>query len=139
MATELAYVVRDEEALKNCLSDMFNYARTMNFPVVLTVDEYNRKKITHRQRGLFWAWMTELEDYFGQDKNELHDFFCAKFLGKKNKKKFNEEYETIIGTSDISPEEMNKFLTKIHIYCLEHLNYELTYEANHGDRRNSRD
>jgi len=136
VATEIAYVVRNEDALKATLKDIDHYALNLNYPIIITVDEYNKKKITKRQRGLFWAWMEEIESYCGQDKQELHDFFCNKFLGKKTNKKFNEEYETIIGTSDISPEEMNIFLTKIHIFCLENLNYELTYEARNGDERN---
>jgi hypothetical protein len=85
------------------------------------------KKRTDPQRALFWVWMRAIRqhllDSLGQpySEQELHDWFCQKFLGVKEVTLRGITKYYTRGTSDLTKSEMREFLDQIDMYCASEL------------------
>ena len=64
------------------------------------------------QNALMWLWFSCIEAETGTDKQDVHDYYCAKFLRKQIV--WNTVVRTIVeGTSKQSKESMRTFLDKV--------------------------
>jgi len=64
------------------------------------------------QNALMWLWFTCMESETGTPKQDIHDYYCAKFLRKQIT--WNGNVRTIVeGTSKLSKDKMNTFLNQI--------------------------
>lgn len=65
-----------------------------------------------QQNALMWAWFTCIESETGTPRQDVHDYYCAKFLRKTID--WNGQQRTIVeGTSKQSKERMTTFLNMV--------------------------
>lgn len=95
-------------------------------PVEIVIRKKQRKR-TDPQRALFWIWMRAIREHLIEStgelysEQELHDWFCDKFLGTKEVNVLGEARRRAIGTSDLSKDEMREFLDRIDMHCASEL------------------
>lgn len=64
------------------------------------------------QNALMWLWFTCVSDETGTPVQDVHDYYCAKFLRKQIS--WNGITRTIVeGTSKLSKERMTEFLNNV--------------------------
>ena len=78
------------------------------------------RKRTDRQSRYYWGLMGLLEDFAGFTKDEFHDMFGKMFRIKIIVIK-DEEYETIISTTDLDTIAMAEYIEKIREWQLNKL------------------
>lgn len=82
-----------------------------NGEYTLEIKKKTRKR-TFDQNALMWMWFTCIEDGTGTDKQDVHDYYCKKFLCRTIY--INEKKEIVIrGTSKLNTAEMTIFLNKV--------------------------
>ena len=98
------------------------YERLQSALNVLANGNYNlsiKKEVKRRslpQNALMWMWYEHLSRETGQNRNDIHDYFCAKFLSRQVE--INGKVETFTkGTSKLNAEQFNDFLNKVHAEC----------------------
>lgn len=64
------------------------------------------------QNALMWKWFTIIEEATGTDKQDVHDFYCSKFL-KRIVSVGNHDEVVVGGTRNLNTGEMAEFLTKV--------------------------
>lgn len=70
------------------------------------------KKRTVDQNALMWMWFTCIEDETGTLKQDVHDYYCKKFL--RRVVSFNGKEEVVVRTtSKLNTAEMTTFLNKV--------------------------
>lgn len=70
------------------------------------------KKRTVDQNALMWMWFTCIEDETGTLKQDVHDYYCKKFL--RRVVSFNGKDEVVVRTtSKLNTAEMTTFLNKV--------------------------
>ena len=69
------------------------------------------------QNNLMWLWFTCIETETGTSKQDVHDYYCAKFLRKQIT--WNGTVRTIVeGTSKQNKDKMTDFLNKVQADAL---------------------
>lgn len=64
------------------------------------------------QNALMWMWYACIEDETGQDRIDIHDHYCAKFLSRPIA--WSDGVEIVAGgTSHLNTEQMTAFLNRI--------------------------
>lgn len=120
--SEKVYYLRNQDVISNAINFIANLKPDDNEPMEVVIRRRKRKR-TDPQRALFWVWMREIRkhllDSTGQaySEQELHDWFCAKFLPVKFVKVNGEAKVSVQGTSDLTKDEMRQFLDQIDMYC----------------------
>lgn len=80
------------------------------------------------QNALMWMWLKCIEDETGMDKNDLHDYYCAKFLARRID--HNGRFYTVNnGTSKLTKAQFTEFLEKIQIDAAAELGITLPLPA----------
>ena len=70
------------------------------------------KRRSNDQNRLLWLWLTCIANETGNDKQDLHDYYCRKFLS--HTVTINGKPETVsTGTSGLNTETMAYFLDKV--------------------------
>lgn len=70
------------------------------------------RKRTFDQNALMWMWFTCIEDETGTLKQDVHDYYCKKFLWRTIY--INGKEEVVVqGTSKLNTVEMTLFLNKV--------------------------
>jgi hypothetical protein len=70
------------------------------------------KKRSLDQNALMWLWFSCIEQETGTDKNDVHDWYCGCFLGRKAV--INGEEKTVAGgTSRLTTEQFTYFLDRV--------------------------
>lgn len=71
-----------------------------------------KKKRSVDQNALMWMWFSCIEDETGTDKQDVHDYYCKKFL--RRTVYFGGKEEVVVrGTSRLNTAEMTIFLNKV--------------------------
>lgn len=76
------------------------------------------------QNKLMWLWFACIQQETGTDKNDLHDYYCKKFLRRKVTVGSNEEV-VVSGTSKLTTEQFNDFLDKVQVDAASELGIRL--------------
>lgn len=64
------------------------------------------------QNALMWLWYACIEDETGQDRQDIHDHYCARFLSRPIA--WPDGVEIVAGgTSNLTTEQMTDFLNKV--------------------------
>lgn len=72
----------------------------------------DKSKRTLTQNSQFWLWMEHIAQEIGSTHEDLHDYFCKKFLQRQVK--VNKRIETVVGgTRNLSKNEFTAFLEKV--------------------------
>ena len=70
------------------------------------------KKRTLDQNSLMWMWYKCIEDETGTPSQDIHDYYCKKFL--RRKVVYNGKEEVVVGsTSKLNTVEMTKYLNQV--------------------------
>lgn len=80
-----------------------------------------RAKRSLDQNALYWLWLSCIMDQTGHEKDELHDFFRAKYIGVETCKTFDSEYERIKSTTILDTAQFKQYLDKIQIFASSEL------------------
>lgn len=67
---------------------------------------------TQSQNALMWMWFKCMEDSSGTDKQDWHDYYCAKFLTTE-KELGGKRFTIIGGTSTLNTVQMSNFMDKV--------------------------
>lgn len=101
--------VKDEELLFSQLKQTLLITKNGDYEIVVRQFKKNR---SNDQNALMWLWFTCLEDETGQDKQDIHDYYCKLFL--KREVTINDKREVVVsGTKHLKSDEMANFLTKV--------------------------
>ncbi|MDR2921604.1 MAG: hypothetical protein LBV72_19840 [Tannerella sp.] len=94
-----------EEHLENGLETRSNGEHTIGVTK-------NKSKRTLSQNAQFWLWMEYIAGEIGSTNEDLHDYFCKKFLQRQVK--MDKRIETVVGgTRNLSKSEFAVFLNKV--------------------------
>lgn len=115
MAKRTATLIK-KEGVCTCTPSLESLTSLLgNGEYVITIE----KKATPRslnQNALMWMWFQCLEEETGNDKQDLHDWYCCKFL--KREVCLNGQPVKVVGrTSALSTEEMTRFLNKVQVHA----------------------
>lgn len=64
------------------------------------------------QNALMWKWFSVIEDETGTSSQDIHDYYCNKFL-KRIVSVGNRDEVVVSGTRNLNTAEMAEFLTKV--------------------------
>ena len=83
-----------------------------------------KKKRSLSQNALMWAWLNKVADIIhnetGQDADDVHEFFKAKFLPGKTVE-INGEAMTYRTTTKLTVSEMTEYMNKIYAFTTSEL------------------
>ena len=87
------------------------YSQLKNGKYKVKIENYSEKR-TLNQNALMWMWMMCIERETGTDKQDVHDYYCAKFLRRETE--INGKLAIIIGgTSKLNTLQMTNFMDKV--------------------------
>lgn len=87
------------------------FSTLKNGKYTLTIKRANEKRSVN-QNALMWMWFNCIENETGTPKQDVHDYYCKKFLCRVVS--FGEKMEKVVGeTSRLNMQQMTDFLNKI--------------------------
>lgn len=84
-----------------------------------------RWKRSISQNNLYWLWLTCIEHETGNDRNDLHEFFKAKFLGFEEIQVLQYTVTRVISTTSKDTKRFKEYLDKIQLFASVELGIEL--------------
>lgn len=85
---------------------------TMPYGVRELVFRKQERRRSNDQNRLMWLWLTCIADETGNNKQDLHDYYCKKFLSRSMS--INGKSELVnYGTSGLNTETMTYFLNRV--------------------------
>ena len=79
----------------------------------LTITRVTKKRSLNQNR-LMWMWFACMEDSTGQPKQDFHDYYCSKFLGRDIVVRSSGEIERVCsGTHNLNTAQMSRFLDQV--------------------------
>lgn len=76
-----------------------------------------RWKRSISQNNLYWLWLACLEDFTGQEKDELHEYFKAKFLGFEETEIFGQILTKVVSTASRDTKQFKEYLDRIQVFA----------------------
>lgn len=99
----------------------------------LCVIKVFRKKRSLDQNDLYWAWITAIANYIGDDKNSVHEAYKRKFLPWAKIELPGElGYYSPGHTPECNTQEFNKYLNDIHLHAYHFFDFVLPYPGDDG-------
>ena len=96
-------------------------------PQVITIKEYRNKRSV-AINSLYWMWISAISNYTGNDKNDVHEAYCRKYLKWAEKElPGGLSYWDRCHTPDADTVEFNEYLEKVHLHAYDFLNFWLPY------------
>lgn len=84
-----------------------------------------RWKRSISQNNLYWLWLTCIEHETGNDRNNLHEFFKAKFLGFEEIQVLQYTVTRVISTTSKDTKRFKEYLDKIQLFASIEIGIEL--------------
>ena len=101
--------IRSKEIL---LADLESSFKTLaNGEYAITISKLEKKR-TIEQNRLMWLWFACIEQETGTDKNDIHDYYCGRFITRTIIVNGKSEIVTT-GTSKLNTIGMADFLNKV--------------------------
>lgn len=69
------------------------------------------------QNSLYWLWLTCIEQETGNDRDDLHDYFKAKFLGFEDVKILDSIVTRVVSTTQKDTLQFKNYLDKIQMFA----------------------
>ena len=90
-------------------ASVFSTLRNGRYIVTITKEKEPR---SIEQNALMWLWFTCIERETGTPKQDVHDYYCKRFMRKTIL--WNDHIEVIVeGTSRLTKERMTEFLNQV--------------------------
>lgn len=70
------------------------------------------KQRSINQNSLMWLWFACIEDETGTPKEDIHDYYCNKFL-KTHRNVYGDDMVLVKGTSKLTTDEMRNFMENV--------------------------
>lgn len=87
------------------------FSTLRNGTYTITIKRASEKRSIN-QNDLMWMWFACIERETGQPKQDVHDYYCKKFLCRVIE--WRGEQVVVVGrTKDMLKEQMSEFMTKI--------------------------
>lgn len=87
------------------------FSTLRNGTYTITIKRASEKRSIN-QNDLMWMWFACIERETGQPKQDVHDYYCKKFLRRVIE--WRGEQVVVVGrTKDMLKEQMSEFMTKI--------------------------
>lgn len=80
-----------------------------------------RRRRTIDQNSLYWLWLKCLQDETGEDKERLHEYFKARYLGISTVEVFGVDVQMSASTTKLDTKEMTHYLDRIQQFALADL------------------
>nr|DAX41377.1 MAG TPA: protein NinB [Caudoviricetes sp.] len=80
-----------------------------------------RRRRTIDQNSLYWLWLKCLQDETGEDKERLHEYFKARYLGVSTVEVFGVDVQMSASTTKLNTKEMTHYLDRIQQFALADL------------------
>ena len=80
-----------------------------------------RQRRTIDQNSLYWLWLKCLQDETGEDKDRLHEYFKASYLGVSTVEVFGVDVQISASTTRLDTKEMTHYLDRIQQFALADL------------------
>ena len=100
----------------------------MSYLEKLPTDKPYYKSINHitikkniDQNSLYWLWLKCLQDETGEDKERLHEYFKARYLGVSTVEVFGVDVQMSASTTKLDTKEMTHYLDRIQQFALADL------------------
>ena len=77
-----------------------------------------RQRRTIDQNSLYWLWLKCLQDETGEDKDRLHEYFKARYLGVSTVEVFGVDVQMSASTTKLDTKEMTHYLDRIQQFAL---------------------
>ena len=77
-----------------------------------------RRRRTIDQNSLYWLWLKCLQDETGEDKDRLHEYFKARYLGISTVEVFGVDVQMSASTTKLDTKEMTHYLDRIQQFAL---------------------
>ena len=77
-----------------------------------------RRRRTIDQNSLYWLWLKCLQDETGEDKERLHEYFKARYLGVSTVEVFGVDVQMSASTTKLDTKEMTHYLDRIQQFAL---------------------
>lgn len=134
-------VVGDEQTRARALR--FLQSLDLSKPWEITIQRKRRKR-TLSQNALMWKWINEVADLVsretGQDADDIHEFFKAKFLPAAGRKIVEIGGETVEHrtTTELSTADMGRYMDAIYAFVVNELGILLPLPEEYGRDANGR-
>ena len=102
---EVLYRDYIHESLDNALKTVANGKYTLSI-------KKNVKKRTLDQNALMWLWFSCIQHETGQNINDIHDYYCTRFLNRVVKIN-GRGFFAVSGTSKLNTESFTNFLNNV--------------------------
>lgn len=122
------YMITKKERIGQFINDLALDLNRWNGDIPLKVTIQNKKeKRSLDQNALYFMWCQIIADETGNDKDDIHEYLKAKFLGWKfvRVKQDNLGIEVPLSTKNQSVKEMAEYMEKIQAWALTHLSIKL--------------
>lgn len=84
-----------------------------------------REKRSIDQNSLMWLWLSAVEQETGNNKEDLHDYFRAQYLGGEWREIFNDKYFKLKSTTQLNTLQFTNYLNKIQVFANTELSIQL--------------
>lgn len=101
--------IKDKEQIFKKLESTFLTLKNGEYELVHKIHKKNRN---NDQNALMWMWFACLENELGQDKQEIYQYYCEKFIPECCTYFRDGRFDSG-GTSKLKTDEMAHFLKKI--------------------------
>lgn len=109
-------IIRDEAEL-GALYDALE-AELTHGPLDVEWKEYKPKRSTLQNR-LYWEYMTQLADFTGHTKDEMHLFCRWKFIGANETEIMGQNFNALPSTQDLNTKEFTDYIRSIEVFASE--------------------
>ena len=124
---QIATIIKRDGVVTIDKSFDFMCSQLRNGKHKLTIERYTEPR-TLSQNALMWLWFTCIESETGTDKQDVHAYYCEKFLSKTIQ--FNGKDETVSGsTSKLNTLQMSDFMNKVQADAASELGITLPLPA----------
>lgn len=109
-------IIRDEADL-NTLYDTLE-AELSHGPIDVEWKEYKPQRSILQNR-LYWEYMTQLAEYTGHTKDEMHLFCRWKFIGADKTEIMGQSFNALPSTQDLNTKEFTDYIRSIEVFASE--------------------
>lgn len=128
MATARTATLVKKEGVSTCTPSLESIIALLgNGEYTVTIKKKTSPR-TLNQNALMWMWFQCIEDETGNDRQDIHDWYCNKFL-QRTVKLNGAEVRVAGTTSTLDTEQMTQFLTKVQVHAAQELGISLPLPA----------